>query len=297
MNTFASFHEAYHHLAVLLTKEGNRVPGPRSRTSVGSGFGTADRVTYEIVSPTVKISDPRNRLLPDTCRSTNKGFAFANYLWALTPGAEASQVIAYNARGRAFTDEGGQLVCGLSRRLIGDASHSPLRDLIRLMRRDPDTRRAYLGFIYPADLRDEPKDFSCFGSLQFLHRQGRLDCIVSMRSQSLIGVMPYDVVLLTMVQETVANELGFDLGSYYHHCGSLHYYEGEEGHLRSVLSCADGVEAMPPMPARTPLGTDGTLVAAEKNLRRTGLLDARHLDPYWLDVFESMRCALAPGEG
>ncbi|MBT2385298.1 thymidylate synthase [Streptomyces sp. ISL-11] len=297
MNTFESFHEAYHHLAALLAKEGDRVAGPRSRTSVGSGFGTADRATFEIVSPTVRIRDPRNRLLPDTCRRTSKGFAFANYLWALTPGADAGQVIAYNARGKAFTDDNGTLVCGLSQRLIGDDSGSPLRDLIALMRRDPSTRRAYLGFIYPADLRDEPRDFSCFGSLQFLHRDGRLDCIASMRSQSLIGVMPYDVILLTMVQETVANELGLRLGSYYHHCGSLHYYAGEEGHLRSVLGCADEVEAMPPMPARTPLGADGALLAAERELRRTGLLDERHLEPYWRDVLGAMRCALTSDKG
>ncbi|MEV6671015.1 thymidylate synthase [Streptomyces sp. NPDC051162] len=297
MNSFESFHEAYHHLTALLVKEGDRVPGPRSRTSVGSGFGTAERVTYEVISPTVRIRDPRNRLLPGTCRHTNRGFAFANYLWALTPGASADQVIAYNARGKAFTDDNGTLVCGLSQRLIGDGTTSPLRDLIALMRRDLSTRRAYLGFIHPADLRDEPRDFSCFGSLQFLHRDGRLDCIASMRSQSLIGVMPYDVVLLTMVQETVANELGLALGSYYHHCGSLHYYAGEEGQLRSVLSCADEVEAMPPMPARTPLGTDGALFAAERELRRTGLPDDTRLEPYWLDILASMRRALISDKG
>ncbi|MGX1855716.1 thymidylate synthase [Streptomyces sp. NPDC055299] len=297
MNTFASFHEAFHYLVELVFKEGSKVPGPQSRTSIGSDFGESSKATYEVISPTVKILDPRNRLLPGGCRRTNLGFAFANYLWALTPGAEASQVISYNERGRDFTDEKGSLVCGLSKRLIGDGSQSPLKDLIDLMKRDINTRRAYIGFVYPSDLRDEPRDFSCFGSMQFLHRHGRLDCIASMRSQSILGVMPYDIALLTMVQETVANELDLDLGSYYHHCGSLHYYSSEESQIRSILNCEGVIEAMSPMPAQTPLSEDSVLIAAEKTLRESGHIDADRLEPYWLNIFKSMKSSLKSDKG
>jgi hypothetical protein len=46
-----------------------------------------------------------------------------------------------------------------------------------------------------------------------------------MRSQSVLNVLPYDLFLLTMLQEAVASRLALDVGPYIHTAGSAHLYD------------------------------------------------------------------------
>jgi hypothetical protein len=68
-----------------------------------------------------------------------------------------------------------------------------------------------------------------------------------MRSQSAAFVQPYDVFLMTMLQELLANELNVGLGYYKHFCGSYHYFVDEEKMVDEIYYSQDYSEAMPKM--------------------------------------------------
>src|SRR5690606_23041711 len=53
----------------------------------------------------------------------------------------------------------------------------------------------------------------------------KLHMITSMRSNDFIFGFQYDVVMFTMLQETIANSLGIDVGNYIHNAGSMHVYK------------------------------------------------------------------------
>jgi hypothetical protein len=68
-----------------------------------------------------------------------------------------------------------------------------------------------------------------------------------MRSQSAAFVQPYDVFLMTMLQELMANELGVELGTYQHICNSYHYFTNEEEMVDNIINSVDYTPEMPKM--------------------------------------------------
>jgi thymidylate synthase len=106
-------------------------------------------------------------------------------------------------------------------------------------------------------------------------------------------LLPYDLILLTMVHEAMAAALGIDVGSYHHFCGSLHYYRDEETVVEQAIDeeIADVAE-MPVMPLFDDV-TQGLLAASEKQIRRALLAGeppvfAQGLDPYWVHLLRAM---------
>jgi thymidylate synthase len=149
----------------------------------------------------------------------------------------------------------------------------------------------------PVDYAVASKDYSCIVDLQFLVREGKLTCIAHMRSQSALMVMPYDLILLTMIQEAMASSLQISVGEYHHFCGSLHYYLDEEKAVeRAIHEEIAAFSAMPPMPCFDP-ATRESLAANEKLMRRAILngqppILCDGLDPYWTDLLRVMSAAL-----
>ena len=61
--------------------------------------------------------------------------------------------------------------------------------------------------------------------MQFILRNGKLDLIVTMRSNDIWLGLPYDLFNFTCMQIQMAMELGVEVGVYYHNAGSLHMYK------------------------------------------------------------------------
>lgn len=135
----------------------------------------------------------------------------------------------------------------------GPRLRAQLTSVIELLRRDPTTRRAVLS-IWSVDDLTHDGDRPCTIALQFLVRNGRLELVVSMRSQDVWLGVPYDVFMFTQLQRSLARQLGVGTGRYVHHVGSLHLYDRDSdsvGRLRPVD------EHRPP-PADYPAGVDAS---------------------------------------
>ena len=95
---------------------------------------------------------------------------------------------------------------------------------------DVDTRRATIVINQPYHKNKNPKDYPCTQYIQFFVRENKLNMGVNMRSNDLVFGLCNDVFTFALFQQLMLIELrdaGLDieLGSYYHHAGSLHVYE------------------------------------------------------------------------
>jgi thymidylate synthase len=282
---------------------GREVRGVIDPNSVGSDFGTKDRPTRELLAASFTILNPRKRLFPSYARPIDLGFAFANVVWTLTGSNDLEMISSYNQRGRQFSDDGKTLFGAPGYRMF----HSIAGDQFELarsqLRDDSSSRRAMIQLLTPADHAVSSKDHSCIADLQFLVREGKLTCIAHMRSQSALMVMPYDLILLTMIQEAMASSLKINVGAYHHFCGSLHYYLDEEKVVeRAVHEDIAAVSAMPAMPCFD-LATRELLSTNEKLMRRAIMngqapVLRNGLDAYWTELLQVMSAAfLGRGRG
>ena len=98
-----------------------------------------------------------------------------------------------------------------------------IKEVIRELRRDPNSRRAIIDVRRTSDayLDDPP----CLQHIQFMIRDGKLNMTVLFRSNDACKATFMNAYALTCLQEKVAAELGVDVGSYTHIANSFHAYE------------------------------------------------------------------------
>lgn len=99
-----------------------------------------------------------------------------------------------------------------------------------VLSKDPDSRQALINFNQPWHKYEGNKDFVCTISTQYFIRNGKLDCIVNMRSQDFVFGAGNDLPFFVFVQHELLMRLkevypNLEMGTITTHCGSLHIYE------------------------------------------------------------------------
>jgi hypothetical protein len=205
---------------------------------------TDDRYGVKVVSPrameTLEISpflcsltNPRSRLAYNEKRSFNLMHAINESL--LLFADEPATLDDYPfVDMKPFSDDGNYLLGSYGYRV------SPLLGrLLDMLRSDPDTRQAVMPIFQYGDLIGqngavETKDVPCTETIQFLIRDGKLDCFVNMRSNDFFWGFPYDVFQFTVMQEVMAMSLDIEIGTYYHYTASLHVYDRHYDWLKRI---------------------------------------------------------------
>lgn len=285
METYGSVHQAFHGRLNNLLKNGQMSDYVTSNKSIGADFGNQPRRTLEVIADSFIITNPRNRLMAD-CRTSDLSYSVANFLWSINENGSHADILAYNKHGEKFLDENDQFQCAIPNRLITKDEGNLLKEAARILKEDPMSRRAYIPLVKAADLANEPLDFPCPGYIHFLIRDDKLNMVVGMRSQSLVGVFPYDAFLFTMVQEAMALELGIDMGQYVHISDSLHIYDNEIEKAKAIKDCAVTPKAMEAM-SFSPI-SNPEVHRAEKTYRTLGK-QALLNDTYWDNLLGVLR--------
>lgn len=91
---------------------------------------------------------------------------------------------------------------------------------VRLLSEDKQTRKA-------CSLFGSEPDPPCTSRLQWMIRDGRLNCYSYNRSQEMTFAFPMDVGLFETYQVQLAEELGVDVGYHEHIMTSAHIYESD----------------------------------------------------------------------
>lgn len=259
----------------------------------------------EVIGVGFRLEDPRSRLPYLAARKANPVFQFAEALWYLAGRTDLAMIGHYAPR-MATSSRDGVTIDGSA---YGHRIFAPVHGhyvssfdrVLELLRREPDSKRAFIPVFHPGDLagiEDNP-DLPCLGALHFLPRDGRLHMVCSMRANDLYRGLISDVFSFTMIQEYASLRLGLKLGTYTHYMGSAHVNDADADAVQRILDEADTTAApafpfppMPPMPPMPPTGP-GTIARVLEHERILRTNEAAYsvddiadldLDPYWLQV-------------
>lgn len=242
--------------------------------------------TTEITGALLQLSNPRARL----SRTENKRVFFSclgELLWYLAGSRDLQFIKYYVSRYAEESDDGLTIHGAYGPRLFRMRSHDQIANVLLLLRRKPQSRRAVIQLFDASDLAVEHRDIPCTCTLQFMIRGSRLHLFTSMRSNDAYIGLPHDVFAFTMLQEIMARSLSVDVGSYKHAVGSLHLYDKHRKSARAYLN--EGWQetiVMPPMPSSDPWPSIREVTRVEKAIRQQGNVGRRRLrlDAYWMDI-------------
>jgi thymidylate synthase len=174
----------------------------------------------ERLGVSIKILNPRDRIITEQNRNFPLKGAIAEFLWYMTENPSISLITPYLKHWERYSDNGETVNSN-----YGFQWKNQINNVIEKIKRDPDTRQAVVNLYHDDYSLYYGKDNVCTPSFQFLLRNDLLYLIVNARSRDLIRGECIDQFTFTLLQELVANELGVDVGFYQVNIGSLHVYE------------------------------------------------------------------------
>jgi len=187
--------------------------------------------TLEYPGPVVTAyTAPWERVMLHEVRDANPFFHLIDALWVLAGRNDVELLSKFNSNIAQFSDNGKTFHGAYGDRLRCAFELDQLDHVIKLLQRDPYTRRAVLGIWNPyKDLDMESNDIPCNNMIYFRMRGMKLDMTVCCRSNDLIwGLTGSNAVQFTMLHEYISVATGSDIGMYYHLSNSYHVYDERE---------------------------------------------------------------------
>lgn len=184
--------------------------------------------TRELICPQIIIKNPRERLAFSKGRGFNIHHALVESILLFSNSNLVEHISMFNKNMRQFSDDGETMNGSYGNRIA-----PYINSILAKLSKDQESRQAVLSIFNSNDMFIETKDVPCTETLSFTVRDGKLNLTVKMRSNDVLFGFQYDVFMFTMLQELVANTLGYELGYYIHQPTSLHVYKeafGKDGY-------------------------------------------------------------------
>ncbi len=119
-------------------------------------------------------------------------------------------------------------------RMVRYSGIDQIRFVIEELKRNPSSRRAVVLVRNADDVGSD--DPACLQHIQFLVRNGKLDCKVLFRSNDACKASFMNAFALIMIQKHIAEALGIEVGTYVHRANSYHCYERDFHSLDNYVS-------------------------------------------------------------
>ena len=108
------------------------------------------------------------------------------------------------------------------------------------LQRNPDSRRAVIDIRSPEDLESDSP--ACLQHIHYLVRDNALHCKTLFRSNDACKATFMNMFALILLQKSIADELGVEMGTYTHRANSFHCYERDFGLLGGYLNRIEGAK-------------------------------------------------------
>lgn len=183
---------------------------------------------------------PMERVLFSSTRDANPFFHFFEALWILDGRDDVEYLAQFNANMRNFSDDGVKFHAPYGQRLrrhfirgqVKMSGHTDynavdqFEEIILLLRREPDTRRAVMCIWDPAmDLNVQSKDLPCNDLIMMGLDDNTLNMEVVCRSNDVIwGAYGANAVQFSFIQEFIARAIGAEIGQLSQISRSFHFY-------------------------------------------------------------------------
>ncbi len=189
---------------------------------------------HEIIDATIYIKYPRYRILTYKHRNLSLRYLAGELAFYLS-GSRSLKFISYYSKFWNKVSDDGRTVNScygyklFKKRTKGVTQFEYAREQLW---NDTDTRKAVMIIYTSENTKIGSHDNPCTMYLQFFIRDGKLILHTYMRSSDIWFGVSYDIPFFTIIQEFMLVHLqgnnhypSLELGSYYHHAGSLHLYE------------------------------------------------------------------------
>jgi len=194
----------------------------------------------ELFAYRIELDDPRARM--STLKPLQTfGYAKKELEWYLMGTNHISDLAdKYRHIWHPFSDDGGKTVnSAYGYRIFGGHNNVGINQwqwVIRKLQEDPDTRQAIININASFDKFNPTKDFPCCVGSQYLLRDGKLNNVVTFRSNDLNLGVKNDIYTFSALQELMAYQLGAKLGKFVLVSNSLHLYEKDWFGAAKVLN-------------------------------------------------------------
>ena len=189
--------------------------------------------TLELENVSFTIDASENNIV--SCRNISLPYLFAEMTWYLAGSQSARFISNFASLWERISDDGITSNSAYGHIMFTRHGFNQIDKVIELLQGDPASRRAVININVPNAKVIETKDEPCTICLQFLIRDGKLNCTGIMRSNDIWFGLPYDITFFTEVQRHVASELGVEVGTYTHFATSLHVYDKDVEKLKDVI--------------------------------------------------------------
>ena len=181
--------------------------------------------TKELNNCCIIVHNPTTKDLCFGKRKPSLKYLNAELNWYWSGDNSCKEIGKYASMWLKLTDDGKTSNSAYGYILFKKYGFNQLEQIIELLKKDKNSRRAVLNISDPTLNRITTKDMQCTMSIQFLVRNNELQETVYMRSNDIYFGFPYDYVFFVSLGEYVAKKLNLKLGLYTHHATSLHMYE------------------------------------------------------------------------
>ena len=183
-------------------------------------------VIGEVINAISVIEDPTKNVLLSPIRKLSMRYAVGEFLWYLSGSNKLKEISKYTKNWERFSDDGENLNSCYGWCIKHKFGFDQYEYVKELLKKDRNTRQAVIHIKEPSN--KSSKDINCTVCLQFFIRENKLYLTTYMRSCDLWYGFPYDVFNFCNLQVLLSMELGVELGTYTHICGSLHLYERDK---------------------------------------------------------------------
>lgn len=181
------------------------------------------RGTKELNNYSFTLTDLDNNVI--NIRNISKSYICGELLWYALGRNDVSFINKFAGLWGRISDDGVTSYSAYGDIVFKRHGFNQVEKIIQLLCNDPESRRAVINFNVPNINVIETKDEICTIALQFLIRDGKLNCTGIMRSNDVWYGLPYDVIFFTELTKYIAKRLRIPCGTYTHNVISLHAYE------------------------------------------------------------------------
>lgn len=189
--------------------------------------------TREINNVKVTFDASKNTIVG--VRGISPSYLLGEWLWYFNGINKMRFISQFGSMWKRLSDDGitNNSAYGYLMRLA--FGFDQIEKIIELLQKDPNSRRAVINLNTPNKNVIETHDEPCTIALQYLIRDGVLDCTGMMRSNDIWFGFPYDIAFFTELQRYIAFRLGIEAGTYTHFVVSLHLYDKDYETIKQIV--------------------------------------------------------------
>ncbi len=179
----------------------------------------------ELSNYSFKLTNLENNIV--NAMEVDYGYLCAEELWFVLGIEDINFINSFHAPGFKRSSEDGIYSNSAYGHILQHRyGFNQIEQVIDILSHKVHSRRAVINLNVPNRHRRTCLDEICTFNLSFyVENDNKLNCTCCMRSNDMIGCMPYDVAYFTNIQKYIAKRLNLPCGYYYHFAISAHCYK------------------------------------------------------------------------